>query len=90
MHGPDDLILGVDTHDDAHVGVLIDTLGRRPGRSDTPAGRDGSDGGAPSPEPEARPARDRARHVPVLGFALLVFFLAFGSLSTAALARRSR
>jgi transposase len=37
VHGTDELILGVDTHDGAHVGVLIDGLGRRLGAIEIPA-----------------------------------------------------
>jgi transposase len=36
VHGPDDLILGVDTHDGLHVGVLLDALGRRLGVLEIP------------------------------------------------------
>ena len=36
MQQTDDLILGVDTHDGAHVGVLIDALGRRLGAIEIP------------------------------------------------------
>jgi transposase len=39
----DDLILGVDTHDGAHVGVLIDALGRRRGAIEIPTDAVGYD-----------------------------------------------
>ena len=37
MQQTEELILGVDTHDGAHVGVLIDALGRRRGAMEIPA-----------------------------------------------------
>src|SRR6267378_3815184 len=39
----DELILGVDTHDGAHVGVLIDALGRRRGAVEIPTDAAGHD-----------------------------------------------
>jgi transposase len=39
----DDLVLGVDTHDGAHVGVLIDALGRRRGAIEIPTDAVGYD-----------------------------------------------